>query len=203
MRTVTLVWYVRSKIAMKNLSDIEIIDSVNRGNHQDYSLLIDRYKDKAFSLLKRMLKNEMDAEEVLQDSFLKAFSSLKDFRGDAKFSTWFYKIVFNSALTTIASKKRKIEQEMSSYDETFELGYNDNKIYATTENAQGYVLKLVDKLPLRNALVTILFYVDGLSLNEISQVMGTSLVNTKVLLHRSRNALRDLLLKHNYQEELL
>lgn len=203
MRTVTLVWYVRSKIAMKNLSDIEIIDSVNRGNHQDYSLLIDRYKDKAFSLLKRMLKNEMDAEEVLQDSFLKAFSSLKDFRGDAKFSTWFYKIVFNSALTTIASKKRKIEQEMSSYDEAFELGYNDNRIYATTENAQGYVLKLVDKLPLRNALVTILFYVDGLSLNEISQVMGTSLVNTKVLLHRSRNALRDLLLKHNYQEELL
>lgn len=192
-----------SNKVMKNLSDIEIIESVNRGNHQDYSLIINRYKDKAFSLLKRMLKNEMDAEEVLQDSFLKAFNSLKDFRGDAKFSTWFYKIVYNSALTTIASKKRKIEHEMSSYDENFELGSYDNKIYATTENAQGYVLKLVDKLPLRNALVTILFYVDGLSLNEISQVMGTSMVNTKVLLHRSRNALRDLLLKHKYQEELL
>ncbi len=192
-----------SNKVMKNLSDIEIIESVNRGNHQDYSLIINRYKDKAFSLLKRMLRNEMDAEEVLQDSFLKAFNSLKDFRGDAKFSTWFYKIVYNSALTTIASKKRKIEHEMFSYDENFELGSYDNKIYAITENAQGYVLKLVDKLPLRNALVTILFYVDGLSLNEISQVMGTSLVNTKVLLHRSRNALRDLLLKHNYQEELL
>ncbi|NMB80510.1 MAG: sigma-70 family RNA polymerase sigma factor [Ignavibacteria bacterium] len=188
---------------MKNLSDIEIIESVKRGNHQDYSLLIDRYKDKAFSLLKRMLKNEMDAEEVLQDSFLKAFNYLKDFRQDAKFSTWFYKIVFNSALTTIASKKRKIEQEMTSYDEAFELGGYDNEIYSTTENARGYVLKMIDKLPLKNALVTILFYVDGLSLNEISEVMGTSLVNTKVLLHRSRNSLRDLLLKHNYQEELL
>lgn len=188
---------------MKNLTDIEIIESVKRGNHQDYSLLIDRYKDKAFSLLKRMLKNEMDAEEVLQDSFLKAYNSLKDFRQDAKFSTWFYKIVFNTALTTLASKKRKIEQEMTSYDEVLELGTYDNEIYSTTENARGYVLKMVDKLPLRNALVTILFYVDGLSLNEISQVMGISLVNTKVLLYRSRNALRDLLLKHNYQEELL
>jgi len=188
---------------MKNLTDIEVIESVKRGNHQDYSLLIDRYKDKAFSLLKRMLKNEMDAEEVLQDSFLKAYNSLKDFRQDAKFSTWFYKIVFNTALTTIASKKRKIEQEMTSYDEVLELGTYDNEIYSTTENARGFVLKMVDKLPLRNALVTILFYVDGLSLNEISQVMGISLVNTKVLLHRSRNALRDLLLKHNYQEELL
>lgn len=190
-------------MSMKHLSDIEIIESVNRGNHQDYSLLIDRYKDKAFSLLKRMLKNEMDAEEVLQDSFLKAFNSLKDFRQDAKFSTWFYKIVFNSALTVIASKKRKIEQEMKSIDESFDPGIFDNQIYSTTENARGYVLKMVDKLPLRNAIVTILFYVDGLSLNEISQVMGTSLVNTKVLLHRSRNALRDLLLKHNYQEEML
>lgn len=188
---------------MKNLTDIEVIESVKRGNHQDYSLLIDRYKDKAFSLLKRMLKNEMDAEEVLQDSFVKAYNSLKDFRQDAKFSTWFYKIVFNTALTTIASKKRKIEQEMTSYDEVLELGTYDNEIYSTTENARGFVLKMVDKLPLRNALVTILFYVDGLSLNEISQVMGISLVNTKVLLHRSRNALRDLLLKHNYQEELL
>lgn len=188
---------------MKNLTDIEIIESVKRGNHQDYALIIDRYKDKAFSLLRRMLKNDMDAEEVLQDSFLKAFNSLKDFRQDAKFSTWFYKIVFNSALTTIASKKRKIEQEMTSYDETLELGVFDNEIYSTTENVSSYILKMVDKLPLRNALVTILFYVDGLSLNEISQIMGTSLVNTKVLLHRSRNALRDLLLKHNYQEEIL
>lgn len=188
---------------MRHLSDIEIIESINRGNVADFSLLVDRYKDKAFSLLRRMLRNEMDAEEVLQDSFLKAYGSLKDFRQEAKFSTWFYKIVYNTALTMIASKKRKIEHKMTSIDENFELGKYDNEIYSTTENSRNYILRIVDKLPLRNALVTILFYVDGLSLNEISQVMGTSLVNTKVLLHRSRNALRDLLLKHNYQEELL
>jgi RNA polymerase sigma factor (sigma-70 family) len=188
---------------MKNLSDIEIIDSVKRGNTADYSLLIKRYKDKAFSLLKRLLKNEMDAEEALQDCFLKAFNSLKDFRQDAKFSTWFYRIVYNTGLTVIASQKRKIEQEMTSIDEHFDLAEKDDEVYAKSENARMYILNMVDKLPVRNALVVILFYVDGLSLNEISQVMGTSLVNTKVLLHRSRNALRDLLLKHNYQEEML
>lgn len=188
---------------MKHLSDTEIIDSINRGNSADFALIVDRYKDRAFSLLRRMLKNEMDAEEVLQDSFLKAYNSMKGFRQDSKFSTWFYKIVYNTALTVIASKKRKIEQEMTSIDEEFDLSSYDNQVYSTAENSRTYILKLVDKLPLRNALVTILFYVDGLSLNEISQVMGTSLVNTKVLLHRSRNALKDLLLKHNYQEELL
>ena len=188
---------------MRHLSDIEIIDSITRGNTADFSLLINRYKDKAFSLLKRLLRNEMDAEEVLQDSFLKAYNSLKDFRQDAKFSTWFYRIVYNSGLTAIASKKRKIEQEMTSIDENFDISSVDNQIYATSENVRTYILNIVDKLPLRNAIVVILFYVDGLSLNEISGVLGTSLVNTKVLLHRSRNVLRDLLLKHNYQEEML
>ncbi len=188
---------------MRNLSDAEIIDSINRGNVSDYSLLVSRYKNRAFSLLRRLLKNEMDAEEALQDSFLKAYNSLKGFRKESQFSTWFYRIVYNTGLSIISSQKRKIEQQMSSIDGKFDLASHDNEVYSTADNAQQYILKMVDKLPVRNALVVILFYMDGLSLNEISQVMGTSLVNTKVLLHRSRNALKDLLLKHNYQEEML
>ena len=73
---------------MKNLTDIEIIESVKKGNQSDYALLIDRYKNKAFSLLVRMLKNEMESEEVLQDCFLKAYNSLDSFRQESKFSTW-------------------------------------------------------------------------------------------------------------------
>jgi len=188
---------------MKNLTDIEIIESVKKGNTADFSLIIKRYKDRAFNLLKRLLKNEMDAEEALQDSFLKAYNSLNSFRYDSQFSTWFYKIVYNTGLTKLSSKKRKIEQEMTSIDEHFDLADYDNEIYSSTENPKEYILKMIDKLPVRNALVLILFYVDGLSINEISNVLGTSLVNTKVMLHRSRNALRDLLLKHNFKEELL
>lgn len=188
---------------MKHLSDIEIIDSINRGNVSDYSLLVNRYKDRAFSLLRRLLKNEMDAEEALQDSFLKAYNSLKGFRRDSQFSTWLYRIVYNTGLSVISSQKRKIEQQMSSIDGEFDLASQDDEVYSTADNARQYILKMVDKLPVRGALVVILFYMDGMSLSEISQVMGTSLVNTKVLLHRSRNALKDLLLKHNYQEEML
>lgn len=187
---------------MKNLTDSEIIESVKRGNQADFSLLIDRYKDKAFSLLRRMLKNEMDAEEALMDSFLKAYNSLSGFREEAKFSTWFYRIVYNTALTIIANKKRQIEQQMSSVEDHFDLGDEDDRIYAEAENAREYILKVVDELPIRYAIVIILFYIDDLSLNEISSVLDISLVNTKVLLHRSRNQLRELLLKHNYQEEL-
>ncbi|MCB9247919.1 MAG: hypothetical protein H6613_04915 [Ignavibacteriales bacterium] len=92
---------------MKKLTDIEIIDSVQKGNTNDYTLIIDRYKNKAFSLLVNILKNKMDAEEALQDSFIKAFNSLDSFRRESQFSTWFYKIVYNTGLTIISAKKKK------------------------------------------------------------------------------------------------
>lgn len=188
---------------MQKLTDEQIIDSIKKGNKTDFALLVVRYKDKSFSLLRRILHNEMDAEEALQDTFMKVYNSLDTFRFESKFSTWFYKITYNTGLTVAASKKRKIEKEMSSIDEHFDLGADDDKIYAESENSKEYVLKLVDKLPPRNALMLILFYIDNMSLKDISEVLDISLVNTKVLLHRSRNGLRDLILKHNYQEEVL
>ena len=90
---------------------------------------------------------------------------------------------------------------MSSIDDVYYLKDEDNEVYSTSENAKQYLLKMVDKLQIRNSLVLILFYIDNLSVKEISEVLDLSLVNTKVFLHRSRNLLRGLLLKHNYQEE--
>lgn len=188
---------------MRKLSDLEIIDSIQKGNKDDFALLVDKYKDRAFNLLKRLLRNQMDAEEVLQDSFLKAFKSLNNFRREAKFSTWFYRIVYNTGLSFLASKRKKNELISDSVDDYKDLSYNDDEIYSLSENSIEYLSKIIDKLPIRNALVVILYYIDDLKLNEISEIMDISLVNAKVLLHRSRNILRDLILKHNYQEELL
>jgi RNA polymerase sigma-70 factor (ECF subfamily) len=187
---------------MKKLTDNEIIDSITKGNQNDYALIIERYKDRAFSLLCGIVKNKMDAEEALQDSFIKAFNNLKSFRKESSFSTWLYKIVYNTGLTVISSKKRKVQMEMNSIDDYYILKDEDDEIYSLTENAKDYIIKMVDKLPIKNSLVIILFYLDGLSIKDISEVLDLSLVNTKVLLHRSRNLLRDLLLEHNYQEEL-
>ena len=119
---------------MKKLSDQEILDSVKRGNQTDYAIIVDRYKNKAFSMLKRMLRNEQDAEEVLQDCFIKAYNSLASFKGESKFSTWFYRIVYNTALTRISSKKRKTESEMTSIEDHFDLTSNyDFKISETKD----------------------------------------------------------------------
>ena len=188
---------------MKNLSDLEIVDSVKKGNVSDFSILVDRYKNKAFSLLKRMLKNEMEAEEVLQDCFLKVYKALNNFKQESKFSTWFYRIVYNTALTRLSAKKRKIEMEMTSVDEHFDLESDYDYNLTDRKEVSDFIRNQVEKLPANYATVINMFYLNEMSCEEISETMGTSVSNVKVILHRSRNALRDIMLKNKYLEEIL
>ncbi len=188
---------------MKQLTDIEIIDSVKRGNQSDYSILVDRYKDRAFSLLCRMLKNQMEAEEVLQDCFLKAYNAINSFRNEAKFSTWFYRIVYNTALTRLSGKKRKIETEMSSIEDHLDLKSESHFDIHENEDLSSFLNSLIEKLPANYASVISMFYLDEMSCEEISMVMKITVNNVKVMLYRSRNALKDLFLKQKDIEELL
>lgn len=188
---------------MKGISDQEIIESVKKGNHSDYAILVDRYKNKAYSMLKRMLKNNMEAEEVLQDCFLKAFNGLNTFKGESKFSTWFYRIVYNSALSRLSLKKRKTEMEMSSVEDHFNLISNENFQLSEEKDLALFIKDMIEKLPANYSSVISMFYLEELSCEEISEVTGTTVNNVKVMLHRSRNALKDIMIKNNYSKELL
>ena len=188
---------------MNKLSDQEILDSVIRGNQADYSIIVDRYKNKAFSLLKRMLKNEQDAEETLQDCFLKTYNSLSNFKGEAKFSTWFYRIVYNTALTKLSSKKRKTENEMSSVDDHFDLKSDYDFRSSERKDLSVFVNDLVNQLPERFATVINLYYLNEMSCEEISKILEISVSNVKVVLYRSRNALKDIIIEKNIVEELI
>lgn len=188
---------------MKDITDNKIIESVKRGNHTDFAVLIYRYKNKAFSLIKRILKNEMDAEEVLQDCFIKAFNGLNSFKQESKFSTWFYRIVYNTAITKVSSKTRKIENQFSSIDEHFDLESSYDFRGAENNDFTSFIHSLIEKLPLSYSSVLNLFYLNEMSCEEISEVMNISVSNVKVILYRSRNALRDLILKKNLLKEVL
>lgn len=188
---------------MRNLSDQEIIDSVRKGNSSDYSIIVIRYKNKAFSMLKRMLKNEFDAEEVLQDCFLKAYNSLNSFKGDSKFSTWFYRIVYNSALTKLSSKKRRTLEEMTSIEDHFNLETEYKADEIENKDLNQLIQETVSKLPERYSAIITMFYLNEMSIEEISEVLGLSISNVKVMLYRSRNALRDLILNSRLAEEFI
>jgi len=187
---------------MQNLTDLEIIESVLLGNTGDYHLLINRYKHRAFSLLRRMLGNELDAEDALQDSFVKAYFNLKAFRKEARFSTWFYRIVYNTALNKLASKSRKAE------DSTESLTGMEEEIPAHAELPMGsekseLLGSLLEYLTPNYVTVLNLFYFDGMSCEEIAEIMTLSTGNVKVLLHRARTQLKKIIESNNLKEELL
>ncbi|SRR5690606_1375321 len=192
-----------SKLEMRNLTDAEIIESVKKGNQTDYAILVDRYKNKAFSLLKRMLKNDFDAEEVLQDCFLKAYNGLENFKFESSFSTWFYRIAYNTAVSRLSLKKRKIENDMASIDDQIHLSYSDNSADVEQEELSVVLSRLIEKLPANYAAVINLFYMNQLSCEEISEIMQISVANVKVMLYRSRNSLKEIILKNNLTRELL
>ena len=187
---------------MKNISDQDIINSVLEGNESDYSIIVDRYKNKAFSMLRRMLKSDFDAEEVLQDCFVKAYYSLKNFKGESKFSTWFYKIVYNTALTKLSLKRRKIESEMSSVEDHFNLESDYDFIDVEKKDLNDFIREIINKLPERHTAVISLFYLNEMSIEEISDVLQVSASNVKVMLYRARNSLRDLILNSKLAEEI-
>lgn len=187
---------------MKSLSDAEIIESVLKGNSADYIFIIDRYKNKAFSMLKRMLKNAEDAEEVLQDCFLKAYNNLKTFKFESKFSTWFYRIVYNTALTKLSSRKRQTESGMVDIDEL----HNIESKYSADEFIKNDLLenvrKIVSELPAKNAAVITLFYLEEMTCEEVSDTLNMTVNNVKVLLHRSRNLLKEIIERKNLKQDI-
>lgn len=188
---------------MDKLTDLEILESILRGNQSDFNLIIDRYKNRAFSLLRRVLKNDLDAEEVLQDSFLKVYFGMKNFRKDSKFSTWLYRIVYNCAMTKLSSRTRRIDMSTVSIEDKMNIEATSQNNDEESGSFSEVLTLLVEKLPPKYSAVIDLFYKEELNCEEISNITGDSVANVKVLLHRARNMLKDMIEKNNLKKELL
>ncbi len=175
---------------MTNNNDQLCIHKVINGDTNAFSFLVEKYKDMVFSLAIKVTKNREEAEEVSQDSFIKAFKSLKSFKGDAKFSTWLYKIAYNNCMDRVKKNARRYNTD--TIDEVVE-----NKIQATENTMQTIERKeraelmneCLQELPEDERSIVWLFYYKELSLNEIIEITSLSQANLKVKLHRARKKL--------------
>ena len=93
---------------MSAISDQHYIDKILQGETNSFAVLVDHYKDMIFTLALKMVKNREEAEEVAQDTFIKIYSSLNKFKGDSKFSTWIYKIAYNTCLDRLKKNKKGV-----------------------------------------------------------------------------------------------
>ncbi|MFY0629165.1 MAG: sigma-70 family RNA polymerase sigma factor [Flavobacteriaceae bacterium] len=170
--------------------DQQFIDKVLNGDTNAFSFLVEKYKDMVFSLAMKVTKNREEAEEISQDSFIKAFKSLQSFKGDSKFSTWLYKITYNNCMDRVKKIARKYNTD--AIDEVVE-----NKIKATEDTMQMIERKerailmneCMEELPEDERSILWLFYYKELSLKEIIEVTSLSQTNLKVKLHRARKKL--------------
>lgn len=171
-----------------------LIEAINNGDTKAYAQLVDRYKDLVYTLALRMLKHKEEAEEVAQDTFIKVFKSLDKFKGDSKFSTWIYKVAYNTCLDNI--KKNKKHLNNVAIDE-----YTFNKL-DTIDNALDNIIKeeksaliknCINKLPEDSSALLTLFYFEELSLDEISKIINIEANTVKVKLFRARKKLAVIL----------
>lgn len=157
-------------------------------------MLVDRHKDKAFTLALRLVGDRRDAEELVQDAFVRAYKSLHAFRGDAKFSTWFYRIVYNLCMTRLSRRRSQPKNVELEHDETMDWLVDDDSLQIDEQlgnDELGEIMKEeLDKMPERFKSIVTLFYVQEMSYEEICAVMQLPLGTVKTHLFRARTMLR-------------
>ena len=174
---------------MSYLKDDYYVDRVLQGDHSSYAMLVERHKDMVFTLALRMLKNREEAEEVAQDAFLKAYSSLKNFRKDSKFSTWIYRIVYNLSISQLRKSKAQ-QYPLDDEQRHFELEDTHQKMDRLEQSdRKKFIQQALDKLTYDEQTIITLYYHDDLPVNEIADITQMSTSNVKVKLYRARKRL--------------
>lgn len=190
--------------ASGRVTDEELVARARAKDFAAFEELLDRYEDKVFRLAYRFVRNETEAQEILQDTFLSIWRKLHTFKGDAQFSSWVYRVAANSALMRLRAQRRR--PEIST--EELPVGFLDNQgpLPAAGENwarrpddqlqseeLRHHIQAAVDALPELYRTVFLIRDVEGLSTEETAEVLGISVPTVKTRLHRARIALRNVI----------
>jgi RNA polymerase sigma-70 factor, ECF subfamily len=174
------------------------IEALRSGDRAEFARLVDAYSGVIFRLGMKMLENQQDAEDVLQETFIKAFRSLSGFDGRSSVSTWLYRIATNEALMML----RKHKRVMVSLDEPLENEDGDQEPMQIADwcclpenelmsaEARAYLDQAIEQLPHNLRLVFLLRDIDGLSTLETGEVLNLSETAVKTRLSRARLRLR-------------
>ena len=186
-------------------SDTDLVARAKAGELEAFEALTNRYEQRVYSLALRMLRQEQDAEDVTQQTFLSALENLDGFRGDAAFATWLLRIATHAALKVIRKKQgldtvslEEATEEADSYGTIPHPEYIADWRQSPEQLVQkNEIQRLLDdalaKLDEKHRPVFLLRDVEGLSVKETAEALGLSEANTKVRLLRARLQLREQL----------
>jgi RNA polymerase sigma-70 factor (ECF subfamily) len=197
--------------ALAALSDDELVARARANDVAAFEELIGRHEEKIYRLAMRFTRNETDAAEILQETFLSAWRNLSGFEGKAQFASWLYRVAVNAALMLLRSQKR--HPQVAVEDVTPEAlteaardagpGLNAGTDWSRrpdeqfqSEELRSQIQLAVDQLPESQRSVFLMRDVDGLSTEETAELLGVSLPTVKTRLHRARLALREAITRY-------
>ena len=165
------------------------------GETQLFRLLIERHQQHIFNLCYRMLRQFEEADDATQDTFLKAYRSLKQFRGDARLKTWLCRIARNECLNRLRHENMASPDQQLTTDYSFQIADSTPSPLELIEQqeTQSIVHEAINKLPHSYRLAITLFHLNGLSYEEISQVMEIPMGTVKTHIFRARELLKSKL----------
>jgi len=185
-----------------------IIKQAADGDSQAFTVLVKKYEKLIYNLSYQAVMNPDDAFDISQEVFIKAYRSLKSFRGDCKFSTWLYRIAQNAAKDYLRSKSRRRVVSLTEYgnDEDGEAKntdiVDDNIASKPEESAElnerrEIVRQAIDSLSEDHKTIILLRDIEGYSYEDISAMLGLEIGTVKSRLNRARNAIKEYLIKRN------
>lgn len=188
-------------------SDEELVAKAKKNDRRAFEDLVNRHQKMVFNLAYRMLGNREDAKDAAQDSFIRLYHSIAKFRGQAKFTTWLYRIVSNvclSKLSASAARQSFIELDAeaeSVYSEASDWEDTPENILLKEESKQT-VRDLVRLLPPAYRAVITLYHLEWFSYAEIAQILDLPEGTVKTHLFRAREALKKAVLNKYQQGEI-
>lgn len=175
---------------MVNKPEEDLIEACKKQDRAAQRQLFEKYSSRMMAICIRYSDTRQDAEDLLQDGFIKIFSKIGSFKGNSTLSTWMSRVLINMAINRLNRDKRRFK-ETSLEDEY--MNYDDSDVDLPEDVDGQAVLNTMKELPEKYEVVLNLYAIDGMNHREIAKLLGISEGGSKSRLSRARSLLRDLL----------
>ena len=169
-----------------SLTEAEILLQINNKQQRDkaFSAIVSLYQERLYWHIRKMVLVHDDANDVLQNTFMKAWNGLDGFRGDSKLSSWLYRIATNETLTFLANKRLK-NLNLMDEEETLLIQALQADSYFDGDEIQMHLQKAIVTLPEKQRLVFNMKYFEDITYEEMSDILGTSVGALKASYHHA------------------
>ncbi|MEQ2529330.1 RNA polymerase sigma factor [Robertmurraya yapensis] len=181
--------------------DLKWISEVLSGDKQAYGNIIKKYKNPLYATIVRMTKNPQDAQDLVQDAFIKVYHQLEKYEQKGSFSSWLYRVAINHCMDQF--RKKQYSLELVGVNEDSVVNPNNPEVIFLKKEKQRQLERLIATLPDDERMIILLRYVNELTYEEIGELVGMPITNVRNKLFRAKKKMRDTVIQEGgYFHEL-